>query len=86
MKVIGWRVLSSWYWDSTVPIAKLEASHSRQNFPWLEGKVRMGVEVTADFRVSKVLCCAGPQDHIWDFWVRAWRGQAMSEKPLMNRQ
>ena len=57
-------VPSSWYWDSTVPVAKLEASHSRRNFLWSEGKVRTGVEVTADFKVSKVLCCAGPQDQI----------------------
>ena len=64
IKAIGWRVPSSWYWDSTAPVAKLEASHSRQNFPWSEGKVRTGVEVTADFRVSKALCCVGPQDQI----------------------
>ena len=31
---------------------------------WSEGKVRTGAEVTADFKVSKALCCAGPQDQI----------------------
>ena len=53
MKAMGQRVPSSWCWDRTTPVAKLEASHSRQNLPWSEGKVRTGAEVMAVFRVSK---------------------------------
>src|SRR5260221_10886249 len=65
------------------PMVKLDALHSRQKRPDLEGKASMGAEVTAFFNTSKACCSAAPHDQSFDFRVSAWRGQAISEK-FMN--
>src|SRR5258705_10330760 len=86
MKPIRWNSLSSCCCDRTAPVAKLDASHSRQKGPDLDGKVSVGVEVTALFSASKACCLAAPHDQSFDFQVSAWRGWAISEKSWMNLQ
>src|SRR5260370_37593172 len=65
MKAIGWCMPSACTWESTAPVAKLEASHSRQKQLDWEGKVRMGAEVTAFFRALNTSCSGEPQTHCW---------------------
>src|SRR5258708_12096221 len=84
MKPIGWNSLSSCCCDRTAPVAKLDASHSRQKGPDLDGKASVGAEVMALFSASKACCSAAPHDQSFDFWVSTWRGQAISEKSHTN--
>src|SRR5258708_27755051 len=81
---IGWNNPSSCCCNRMAPVAKLDASHSRQKRPDLEGKASMGVEVTVFFNVSKACCSAAPHDQSSDFQVSGWRGQAISDKFWMN--
>ena len=50
-------------------MAKLDASHSRQKGPDLDGKASVGAEVMALFSASKACCSAAPHDQFFDFWV-----------------
>src|SRR6266481_2591997 len=50
MKPIRWNSLSSCCCDRTAPVVKLDASHSRQKGPDLEGKASIGVEVMGNLR------------------------------------
>src|SRR5258705_12921847 len=86
MKPIRWNSPSSCCCNRTAPMAKLDASHSRQKGPDLDGKVSVGVEVMVLFSASKACCLAAPHDQSFDFWVSAWRGWAISEKSQMNLQ
>src|SRR5260370_9372829 len=86
MKPIGWNSPSSCCCDRMAPMVKLDASHSRQKGPDLEGKASIGAEVMALFSTSKACCSAAPHNQSFDFWVSAWRGQAISEKLHINRQ
>src|SRR6266404_2243548 len=74
MKPIRWNSLSSCCCDRTAPMAKLDASHSRQKGLDLDGKASMGVEVTALFSASKACCLAAPHDQSFDFWCK-WDNQ-----------
>src|SRR5260370_36624511 len=84
MKPIGWNSLSSCCCDRTAPVVKLDALHSRRKGLDLEGKASMGAEVMVLFSTSKACCSAAPHDQSFDFWVSAWRGQAISEKLWLN--
>ena len=86
MKPIGWNNPSSCCCDRTAPVVKLDALHSRQKRPDLEGNTSTGAEVTAFFSVSKAHCSVAPHDQSFDFQVSAWRGWAISEKFWMNLQ
>src|SRR5258708_34706718 len=84
MKPIRWNSPSSCCCDRMAPVAKLDALYSRQKGPDLEGKASVGAEGTALFSVSKACCSAAPHDQSFDFWVSAWRWQAISEKLWMD--
>src|SRR5258708_5449858 len=86
MKPIRWNSPSSCCCDRTAPMAKLDASHSRQKGPDLDGKASMGVEVTVLFSTSKACCSAAPHVQSFNFQVSTWRGWAISEKSWMNLQ
>src|SRR5258706_13780259 len=84
MKPIGWNSPSSCCCNRTAPVVKLDASHSRQKGPDLDGKASMGAEVMVLFSTSKACCLAAPHDQSFDFWVSMWRGQAILEKLRLN--
>src|SRR5258707_15643847 len=84
MKPIRWNSLSSCCCDRMAPVAKLDASYSRQKGPDLEGKASMGVEVMVLFSTSKACCSAAPHDQSFNFQVSVWRGWAILEKLQMN--
>src|SRR5258708_24066171 len=84
MKPIGWNSPSSCCCNRTAPMAKLDASHSRQKGPDLDGKASMGAETMVLFSASKACCLAAPNDQSFDFRGSMWRGMAKSEKLQMN--
>src|SRR5260370_16738047 len=84
MKHIGWNSPSSCCCNRMAPMVKLDASHSRQKGPDLDGKASVGVEVTVLFSASKACCSAAPHDQAFDFQVSTWRGWAMAKKFWMN--
>src|SRR5260221_14249846 len=86
MKPIGWNSPSSYCCDRTAPMAKVDASHSRQKGPDLDGKGSVGGEVMALFSASKACCSAAPHDQSFDCWVSMWRGWPISEKSWVNLQ
>src|SRR5260221_10919947 len=75
MKPIRWNSPSSCCCDRTAPMAKLDALHSGQKGPDLDGKASMGAEVTVLFSASKACCLAAPHDQSFNFQVSMWRGQ-----------
>src|SRR5260370_22421711 len=80
MKPIGWNSPSSCCCNRMAPVVKLDASHSKQKRPDLDGKVSVRAEVTALFSTSRACCSAAPHDQSFDLQVSTWRGQAISEK------
>src|SRR5258707_14798276 len=84
MKPIGWNNPSSCCCDRMAPVAKLDASHSKQKGLDLDRKASVREEVTALFSALKACCLAAPHDQSFDLQRSAWRGRTFLEKLWIN--
>src|SRR5258708_39755774 len=73
MKPIGWNNPSSCCCNRMAPMAKLDASHSKQKGLDLDRKASIRAEVTALFSTSKACCSAAPHDQSFNLQVSTWR-------------